>query len=212
MTTQNFDMSYSPSSYLENLTLEEKLRANIKGQLRAEYVTKNIRYKTMNPQMLKSELGTPLKTERSKLHPWMMGGEYLPDLNFNEVEICRIVLKSTTMDVVSLRALMAEELINYSVVDEYGESDYVLKFQKLDTPLTMGQLVENIDHCVEIHKDSGAVNDYGGGGLVKPWVYQQFESGDSLEEAADFISVYSAFYPELEGYYEHQKPIWFKEM
>jgi hypothetical protein len=98
------------------------------------------------------------------------------------------------------------------VVDEYGESDYVLKFQKLDTPLTMGQLVENIDHCVEIHKDSGAVNDYGGGGLVKPWVYQQFESGDSLEEAADFVSVYSAFYPELEGYYEHQKPIWFKEM
>ena len=142
----------------------------------------------------------------------MMGGEYLPDLKLNETEICRIVLKSTTMDVISMRAQILDGVINYRVVDEYGEKDYVLKFQKSDIPLTMCQLVENLDQCVEIHKDSCDVNDYGGGGLVKPWVYQQFEFGDSLEDAVDFVTVHSAFYPDLEGYYEHKKPIWFKEM
>ena len=106
---------------------------------------------------------------------------------------------------------MEDGVINYRVVDEYSENDYVLKFQKSDTPLTMGQLVENIDQSVEIHKDSGNPNDYGGGGLVKPWVYQQFEFGDSLEDAVDFVTVHSVFYPDLERYYEHQKPIWFRK-
>ncbi len=37
-------------------------------------------------------------------HPALMGGEYLPDLGSNEVEIARFELQSVTFDVISLRA------------------------------------------------------------------------------------------------------------
>jgi hypothetical protein len=212
MNTQSFNMEFAPGSYFEDLTLEEKLRSKIKGQIRGEFVQKNIRNQPINPAVFQSELNQDLKSAQSAVHPWMMGGEYLPDLKLNETEICRIVLKSTTMDVTSMRARIDEGIIKYRVVDEYGETDYVLRFQQSDEPLKMSQLVDNIDQCVEIHKDSGDVNDYGGGGLVKPWVYQQFEFGDSLEEAVGFVTVHSAFYPDLERYYEHQKPVWFRGM
>ena len=175
MNTQSFNMEFAPRSYFEDLTLEEKLRSKIKGQIRGEFVQKNIRNQPINPAVFQSELNQDLKSAQSAVHPWMMGGEYLPDLKLNETEICRIVLKSTTMDVTSMRARIDEGIIKYRVVDEYGETDYVLRFQQSDEPLKMSQLVDNIDQCVEIHKDSGDVNDYGGGGLVKPWVYQQFE-------------------------------------
>lgn len=212
MDTRSFNMDFAPESYFNDLTLEEKLKSQIKGQIRSEFVQKNIRVQPINPAIFQSELDQDLKSAQSAIHPWMMGGEYLPDLELNEIEICRIVLKSTTMDVTSMRARIDDGLIKYRVVDEYGENDYVLKFQKSDAPLKMKQLIENIDQCVEIHKESGDVNEYGGGGLVKPWIYQQFECGDTLEEAVDFVTVHSAFYPDLERYYEHQKPVWFKEM
>ena len=44
-----------------------------------------------------------------------MGGEYLPDLLPNEVEIARVVLKSTTMDVQSIRARRTKHRIIYRI-------------------------------------------------------------------------------------------------
>ena len=71
--------------------------------MRVRYVAQHINDKTIPPELLRSELTETLKSEQSKIHPWMMGGEYLPDLRINETEICRIVLKSATMDVISMR-------------------------------------------------------------------------------------------------------------
>jgi NADPH:quinone reductase-like Zn-dependent oxidoreductase len=54
-----------------------------------------------------------------------MGGEYLPDYGNCEVEIARIELKSTTYDVISLRACPSGSHIKHSLVDEY-ETEYSL--------------------------------------------------------------------------------------
>jgi len=211
MDTQSFDMNFLPKSYFDDLTLEEKLGSKIKGQIRGEFVQNHIHTQTINPKVLQSELDQELKNAQSAVHPWMMGGEYLPDFYENETEICRIVLKSTTMDVISMRAQSKNERLIYRVVDEYNDYQFKLPIASSLRPLTMEKLIENINKCESIDGE-GEVNDYGGVGLVKPWVYQQFECGDALDEAISFVTVHSVFYPELTQYYEHQKTIWYREM
>ena len=211
MDPQSFDMNFAPKSYFDDLTLEEKLGSKIKGQIRGEFVQKNIRTQPINPKVFKSELDQELKSAQSAVHPWMMGGEYLPDLYENETEICRIVLKSTTMDVTSMRVQLKNERLIYRVVDEYNDYQFKLPISSSLQPLTMEQLIENLNQCEQIDSE-GEVNDYGGVGLVKPWVYQQFECGDSLDDATSFVTVHSVFYPEVGQYYEHQKTLWYREM
>jgi hypothetical protein len=208
----SFDFNFRPVSYFHNLNLEEKLESKIKGQIRGQLVSKNIHDGFVPPQLLNSEISDPLRMAQGALHPWMMGGEYLPSLLENEVEICRVVLKSTTMDVFSLRAQQHSELLKYRVVDEYGEADYLLPITESKTPLSMEDLIKNLNLCKEIHRDTGEENTYGGGGLVRSWVFQQFEFGDSEQEASNFVTVHSAFYKEIEDYYEEQKLIWYQEM
>tara|TARA_B110000008_G_C16538777_1_gene391383 strand:- start:147 stop:437 length:291 start_codon:yes stop_codon:yes gene_type:complete len=82
----NFDLSFRPRSYFDDLTLEQKLRSNIKGQLRGEMVISKITEEFVPPQLLKSELNYNLRAHQGAIHPWMMGGEYLPKLYPNEVE------------------------------------------------------------------------------------------------------------------------------
>ena len=209
---KSFDLNFRPISYFQDLSLEEKLESKIKGQIRGKLVSSHIREDYVPPQLLSSEISDPLRIAQGALHPWMMGGEYLPSLKENEVEICRVVLKSTTMDVFSMWAQEQGEVLKYRVVDEYGEVDYLLPITESKIPLSMEDLIENLDLCKEIHRDTGEENTYGGGGLVRSWVYQQFEFGDSEQEASNFVTVHSAFYKEIEDYYEKQKLIWFQEM
>lgn len=211
MVTQSFDMEFAPKSYFDDLTLEEKLGSKIKGQIRADFVQQNIHSQPINPKVLQSELDQELKNAQSAFHPWMMGGEYLPDLYENETEICRIVLKSTTMDVTSMRVQSKHGRLIYRVVDEYNDYKFNLPISSSLQPLTMEQLIKNINQCDRIDNE-GEVNEYGGAGLVKPWVHQQFEFGDELDAATSFVTVHSVFYPEVWQYYEHQKTLWYREM
>ena len=210
MVQHSFDPLFRPVSYFENLTLEEKLGSNIKGEIRGKLVSSHIKNEFVPPQLLQSEISESLKIAQGRLHPWMMGGEYLPTLQENEVEICRIVLKSTTMDVFSLRAQQTQGFLSYRVVDEYGDNNYVLPIPKSENTLTLGELINNLDNCKEISIDSGFENDYGGGGLVKPWVFQQFEFGDDENSATDFVNVYSVFYSQIEEIYNEKKIKWFR--
>ena len=77
-----------------------------------------------------------------------MGGEYLPDLLPDEVEIARATLKSTTMDVISVRARPTKHRIIYRIVDEYYDENlfhYHLIQKTSIRPLTMRQLIALID-------------------------------------------------------------------
>ena len=47
----------------------------------------------------------------------------------------------------------------------------------------MGQIIENINNCDKVVTATGETNHFGGDLLKHLWVYQQFVSGDALEEA-----------------------------
>ena len=78
-----------------------------------------------------------------------MGGEYLPDLKTGEIEIARITLKSTTLDVISIRARKSSARISYRMVDEYGEHEYALAIKSSKEPLTLQQVIKLIDSAEE---------------------------------------------------------------
>jgi len=162
--------------------------------------------KTSVPSSLtETSLDPSLRDFQGQMHPSMMGGEYLPDLKDTEVEICRIVLESTTMDVTSIRAKKQKDRIIYRVEDEY-DNEYRLPHKSSSKPLTMKQLINNIDKCGEYHEDN--LNEDFGIGLVLPSI--NYMSGEDYgdEEVISFVKVQSYFYPEIEEYYEIKKKAW----
>lgn len=77
-----------------------------------------------------------------------MGGEYLPDLAPDEVEIARITMKSTTMDVIGIRARRLKRHIAYRFVDEYEDliaKNYEMQPEVSARPLTLGEVIHVID-------------------------------------------------------------------
>jgi TPR repeat protein len=118
-----------------------------------------------------------------RVHPSLMGGEYLPDLEAGEVEIARFELESVTADVISLRARRAEGKIHYRLVDEY-DTQYEIEPTSSDEPLTFGELVELINN---IQREGDL------------WF-------QSLRDAnrEGFIHVSSEYYPQLASYYESE--------
>jgi hypothetical protein len=134
------------------------------------------------------------------IHPLLMGGEYLPDLNCEEVEIARITLASVTGDQISIRATRLDGTICYSVVDEY-ETEYALPASQSAEPLTMAELVALIDGTE--HPDDSSC-----GGLVKShWNFMDSE-GASAGEAIRFVQVESGFYPGLSAHYAREARKW----
>ena len=194
-----FDLNFSPKSYINDLSLEQKLGSKIKGEIRGQFVKSNIKDNFIPPQLLTKDLSETVKTGLGSVHPWMMGGEYLPTLSENEVEICRVVLKSATLDIISFRAMCETNTIKYRVVDEYeGDFVYNLEKDKSSSPLSMGELIKMIDTCERENADGDPLEK----GLVKPF---------AIASGLDFVSVHSAFYNELEQYYEYEKSKWASE-
>jgi len=131
--------------------------------------------------------------------PSWMGGEYLPDLTEREVEIARVVLASTLMDVFSVRARRIPGGYRYSVADEYS-TEFRVTPETSEQPLTLGELVGLID-TVEGEID---IRD----SFVEAWWWQQREWGDDLEACTAFAWVESEQYPQLAAYYEERARQW----
>lgn len=113
-------------------------------------------------------------------------GEYLPEKKEVEVEIVYIELRSTTGDVISLRAMPDNGGIKYRLVDEYEEV-YELPFETSVKPLTFSDITSMLNEIK--YEDS-------------LWLERQYrvdiDSGDDLE----WISMQSDFYPELSDWNE----------
>ena len=201
----NFDFNWRPNDYFNDLTLDQKLGSSIKGELRREIVRDAIENDDVPSSMMSSSLEPDVRKLVGRMHPTMMGGEYLPDLAENEVEICRIVLKSTTMDVTSLRARFVEGRLEFSAVDEYGDNEYVLQYTNAELPLSLGEMIENIETCRVIDRDSGEENSDYGQGLVLPHLRIQAENEEHRDEAIEFVTVHSVYYPQIEDFYEEHK-------
>lgn len=131
-----------------------------------------------------------------------MGGEYLPDLREDEVEICRIISKSTTMDVSSIRAQNKDSLIHYSFCDEYQDWDEEPSFKifqkPTDRPLSFSELINLIDNMKDQNGNTNGVLSW------YKWQVKEESIFDVNENYRDFITVESSFYEDLAEYYEEQ--------
>ena len=198
MTTR-IDLDFAPKSYFQSLSLETKIRSKTTGQLRKEAVVESSRVKFTSPYALKGQITEEEKRAASQIHPSYMGGEFLPNFDQKEIEICRIVLKSTTLDVTSVRVTLSEKTYFYSVIDEYEIFDYDLPIKTSTTPLTTEQMLEQIDNCLIKEHGEGSGDEFQG--LMSPVLMKHLNGGRPSRDLVDYISVESAFYPELANYY-----------
>ena len=194
----DYDLDYRPRSYWGPQELETHFGARAKGELRREAGLELLSEGIADERILATSLPDDERQAVGAVHPWFMGGEYLPDYLPNELEIARVTLKSTTMDVVSIRARKTRHRIIYQIVDEYGEEyfDYKLSQKSSIKPLTLRQLIALLDNAI----DGGLV------GGAREWNYR--EGGGSPEEIYDFETASSAFYPQLSEWYDAANEEW----
>lgn len=190
------NLDFIPFSYFALRELHLALPSDIKGQARRTMA----RAAAQRGDDFADALHVPELADNDRrawglIHPSMMGGEYLPSLRKDEVEIARISLRSVTADQISLRARRVGRRIDYAIVDEYGdelrEEPYRVRPASSATPLSMRQLVALLDGACE-H-----------GGVVMQPVVGHIEDGVcGVDEMRGFVSVESDFYPDLGRYYE----------
>ena len=200
---ESFDLDFRPRSYWGPQSLETVIGSRVKGELRRQVALIDLKNGWYDPEFAAESLPELLSLTRIGIDHWFMGGEYLPDLMPNEVEIARVVMKSALLDVVSIRARRTKHRIIYRIVDEEDPPafDYHLTRKTSIKPLSMRELIEMIDNAV----DGGLV------GIGRDWVRDDGYFGWTERDAKryhDFETAWSAFYPELENWYDEGNKEW----
>lgn len=117
----SINLAYRPRSYFWADDLHVGLSSSIKGAERKLLYERAVAEgEELDPDFYKPALTHEERAAWGRLHPRLMGGEYLLDRRAQEVEIARIAIASTTGDVTSLYAKRLKNRIHYRVVDEYG--------------------------------------------------------------------------------------------
>ncbi len=195
----DFDLGYRPNSYWGPQDLETHFGAKAKGELRRQAGLALLGEGIADEGILASSLPDDERAAVGAHHPWLMGGEYLPDYLLNEVEIARVTMKSTTMDVISVRARRTKHRIKYRIVDEYGdfwETDrYVMQPATSTKPLSLKQVIDVIN-LNELVDEPREFNYNEGGYACNP------------DELFDFCTAYSVFYPELAHWFDCVNSEW----
>lgn len=193
-----FDYAYRPQSYFLDVDPKALILSSILGEERRKDVQRRLESEGFDPAiwgewLTESRLDDHTRKLTGGVHPALMGGEYLPQLGQNEIEIVRIVLASVTQDVISIRARRSGKRIAYRVVDEY-ETEFALPRKTSAVPMSLRQLIAFIDGTN--HAQEAEVN-----GLVFS-VLDANIGNCELESLRGFVSVSSVFYPELQKYYD----------
>lgn len=196
---KDFNMEFRPLSYWSDHE-HPKVSTKIKGELRRQEAIRLENEGVYDPVICGESLTEENLIAAGRFHPMFMGGEYLPDYLPHEVEIVRVTLKSTAMDVISLRARRLKHRIAYRIVDEYGDEgffDYHLIQKTSARPLTMKRLIELIDNAQE----------HGGlSGNARHFNYEM--APEYIYEYQDFATITSDFYPELSDWYDQANEEW----
>ena len=140
------DLNYRPGTYWPESLDQEQLLSRIQGESRRT-IARNILaedgFAGLTAFFAREVLDEEDRRGWGLLHPQCMGGEYLPQLGEEDVEIARISLASTTGDQISIRASNGSSDIRYSVCDEYG-TEFELAFTSSEQPLSLAELVQLI--------------------------------------------------------------------
>ena len=146
--------AWRPRDYFGALDREAELMTRVQGVMRRRLARALLESGSADPSsdpLLAPALGEDDRRAIGRLHPAFMGGEYLPSAQAGEVEIARVTLRSTTSDVVVVRARRAGGRIHYHVADEYGGSTLSTSTCRTSTePLTMGALVDFLLHAWDL--------------------------------------------------------------
>lgn len=194
-----FDYGFRPASYFDGLDPKTLIVASILGEERRRDVQQRLASGDFDPLvwgpwLTESQLDDSTRRLIGGTHPCFMGGEYLPGLGGDEIEIARIVLASVTQDVISIRARREGKRIAYRVVDEY-EGKFTLARDSSTQPLSLGGLIDLIEQTN--HEDDEYPH-----GLAFSHIDFHLETFGDLESMRHFVSVSSSFYPELARYYD----------
>ena len=190
----DFSLDFRPS-YFGPEDLKKHFGARVKGELRRQAAIDLAASGGFDEEMMSETLEDDRRRSVGAIHPSLMGGEYLPDFLDGEIEIARVVLQSSTMDVTSIRAQKSEKGFAYRIVDEY-ESELGFDPKTPKVPLSMGELIDIIDEYE----------------LVTGPRDLSIEGGATPEELCNFTSVRSVFYPEIEDYYSAANVAWLEEI
>ena len=194
---------YRPASYWKDETLHQAILKNVKGTRRRELISEALakgRLHEIPDLLLKDSVSDRVRLAMGRFHPSLMGGEYLPDLEAGEVQIASVCLRSVTYDVISIRASRGTDgLIQYRIVDEY-RNRFSMPFEESRVPLTLGELVELLEESNE--------NGYYDG-LILSYIISNAEETER-EELANFTSVSSVFYPQLEKHCDRVIADWLR--
>ena len=199
MTNSATGFDYRPTSYFKDLDPATLIVASILGEERRKDVSDRIASDDFDPLVwgdwiTEPKLDDSVRSIIGQGHPRFLGGEYLPSIAEEEIEIARIVLASVTQDVYSIRARRQGKLIVYRVVDEY-ESTFNLAMESSTQPLSMKELIGLIDGS---RQDDDAQTE----GLVLSHLAWNIGENGNAESMRGFIAVSSHFYPRLAGYYD----------
>ena len=191
------DLDYRPRSFFWALDTNVLLPSGISGAARRELFRARIEAGVTVHDGLDAELLDKTRREAwGRMHPSNMGGEYLPPLRKDEVEIARISLASVTADQISVRARRGRERIRYRIVDEYMEdSTYVCHPASSASPLRLRGLIALMERASD------------GGSMIFP-VLGMMMRDSARAEVETFITVTSDFYPDLGPYYRALIAAW----
>ena len=142
MTTENIE-AYRPKSYWEHTDPLAEILANVSGKARREMIRDFWNagaIEQLEETLLKDDLDPEERTSLGQIHPFFMGGEYLPQRLLGEVTIVRIDLESTTHDVIELRARpLPNGKIKLRWLDEYeNEFSHEPYPDVIDQPFSFG--------------------------------------------------------------------------
>ena len=100
------DRTFRPRTYFDPVPLGAHLLSRVAGQTRREILRKEQAAGNLHlpPELFACLLEEEDRNAIGRIHPAFMGGEYLPPLLDDEVEIARISLASGTADQTRVRA------------------------------------------------------------------------------------------------------------
>ena len=146
-TYPDIEYSFRPESYWEELDPLSAILRNITGESRRQKITdywNEGRLEELDPSLLRDEPDNDTRTRLGRIHPSFLGGEFLPPYLPGEVEIARICLRSTTSDVITLRARPVPDGIAYRVEDEY-QGVFNVPIPVSVKPLMFSEVVRQFD-------------------------------------------------------------------
>ena len=195
---------FRPNSYWVDLNVRQSILRNVTGTERRRIIDQALasgQFDQIPEALTGVEVSSTLKRHLGRIHPCLMGGEYLPGYLPGETEIGRIDLASTTSDVISIRARFDSGRIYYRIVDEY-KGEFALGCESSKAPFSLEEFIDFIE---------GSELTGLGGPLSLCYNEYNLEYHDSASELRHFTAISSDIYRQLHTHYENVYDDWVGE-